>query len=194
MRISLNNLNNYFIKWKIKVNENKTQSIFFTRRRATRYLPNRNITLANTEIEWSPEIKYLGMILDKKLTFKNHCTYSNERAQKYIRILYPLINRKSTLNIHNKRLIIKCIFLPMLLYAGQVWGKCAPTHIKPLQITQNKLLKLIYNLPYYYSTELLHTNSNFLKIEHTLNNMLHKFESSCQHSDNPLINTLYPTT
>lgn len=186
---ALSIINNFFIKWKIKINETKTQAIFLTRRRAQRFLPNQKIQLATTEINWENEIKYLGLIIDKKITFKNHCQYSNEKAQKYIRILYPLINRKSHLNIHNKRLIINCIFRPMLLYAGEIWGETAATHIKSIQITQNKLLKLIYNLPYFYKTSQLHMLANIKMIDETLNIMKTKFIHKCQYATNTLIST-----
>lgn len=188
---SLDILSKYYQTWKIKLNESKTQAIFFTRRRTMKMLPRRNLVLNNNEIEWQDDIKYLGMILDKKLTFKKHCAYSNERAQKYIRILYPLINRRSHLNIHNKSIIIKCIFRPMLLYSGEVWGICAEAHIKHLQITQNKLLKLIHNLPHHYNTAHLHSLCNINTIEETLYILKHKFTQNCHYSDNILISSLY---
>lgn len=185
------NILNYFKKWKIKINETKSQAIFLTKRRAQRYLPDRQIKFGNNEIDWKSELKYLGLIIDKQITFKNHCLYSNERAQKYIRILYPFINRKSKLNIHNKKLIFKCIFRPMLLYAGEVWGDCAETHTKSIQTTQNKILKLIYNLPFYYSTHRLHILSNTQLINQSLSLMKHKFIHKCQFSDNTLIQMLH---
>lgn len=191
LEIELLKINTFFTTWKIKINEEKTQAMFLTRRRSQQFLPDRKIRLSNKEIDWKNELKYLGLILDKKLTFQKHTEYSNERSQKYIKILYPLINRKSDLSIQNKMLIFKCIFRPMLLYAGEVWGDCAVTHTKSIQVSQNKLIKLIFKLPYFYSTERLHTISNTNTIDNSLTLMKHKFIQKCQHSENTLIQSLF---
>lgn len=42
----------YFEKWKIKINDNKTEAIFFTRRRAKRFLPPKNFKFNSTAIDW----------------------------------------------------------------------------------------------------------------------------------------------
>lgn len=180
----------YYYKWKIKVNETKTQAIFFTRRRAVRFLPHRDINIGPSNVQWSNEIKYLGVLLDKKLLFQTHIDYTKERAQKLIRILYSLINRKSKLNLKNKMLIYKSIFKPMLLYACSVWGECANCHKNKLQVTQNKCLKLINNLPFYYSTKKLHKISNINPIQEAITKQTNTFLHKCQYSDNPLIAVL----
>lgn len=68
LNASLIQYSSYCKKWKIKVNENKTTAIFFTRFRNPRKLPNRNLVFNGFEIPWKDEVKYLGLILDKKLT------------------------------------------------------------------------------------------------------------------------------
>lgn len=188
---SLRLLNNYFSKWKIKLNGSKSQAIFFTNRRARRFLPDREIRLQSTNITWSNEVKYLGLLLDKKLLFKNHIDYTKIRAQKYIKIFYPLINKKSFLNIHNKLLVLKVIFRPMMLYAGEIWGDCAKTHLKQLQITQNKILKLIFKKPFFYSTKKIHNKGKIMNISETLQIMKQKFIEKCYFSDYHLIFNLY---
>lgn len=187
LEATLTELDNYFTSWKIKVNNNKTQSIFFTKRRAERFLPNRCINFKNTELSWNSEIKYLGVMFDKKLSFKLHCQYANEKAQKYVQILYPLINRHSKLNIKNKLLIFKCIFKPMLLYAGPVWSNCADNNKKCLQVTQNKILKLAFNLPFFYSTVQLHILANTQPIKVSLETLTHQFRQNCTNSSNEII-------
>ena len=72
------------------------------------------------------------------------------------RALYPFINRNSKLNINNKKLILKSIFHPTMFYAAPVWAQIAKCHIKKLQASENKLLKLIFNLSWYFATHRLH--------------------------------------
>jgi hypothetical protein len=127
------------------VNAAKTQAVFFTRRR-TRGLPSSNLCLNGSDIPWCAEAKYLGVTLDKKLLFKPHIQHTTEKIQKLIRLLYPLINRRSHLDMKNKLLVYKTIFLPMMLYASPIWDACALSHLKLLQTHQNKCLKMILNL------------------------------------------------
>lgn len=59
----------YFGKLKIKINMKKTEVILFTKRK-----PNidNNIHFDNVTSGWSNKIKYLCVILDKKLIFGDH--------------------------------------------------------------------------------------------------------------------------
>lgn len=184
---SVKSMTRYFNQWKIQLNRDKTEAIFFTRRRASRYLPNRNLNLNDASIEWSKCIKYLGVLLDQKITFKRHVDHTKERAQKYIRILYSLINRRSKLNVRNKVLIFKSIFRPMMLYGAPAWSSCAATHRKSLQVTQNKLLKIIYDKPFHYSTRKLHDETKIKPISETIDETTRKFKEKLHNSENPLI-------
>ena len=49
----------YFIKIKIKINAEKSQAIFFTRKRSPRNLPNSNLSINDTDIPWSNNVIYL---------------------------------------------------------------------------------------------------------------------------------------
>lgn len=193
LEYSLRQIISFYHKWKIKINFGKTQGIFFTRRRAARYLPNREIIFNNTNIQWLSEVKYLGLFLDKKLLFEKHISHSVQRIHKYIKILYPLINRKSKLSIKNKLLIYKTIFQPIMLYASPVWDCTADCHIKKLQIIQNKCLKIILNYPYYYNTSRLHAHANINLIKTILPRFRNNFVARLDMTDNPLICNMHPS-
>lgn len=154
---STNYLSSYCKTWKIQLNSAKTQAAYFTRRRSPRWLPQDNLNINGNSIVWTNEIKYLGVLLDKSLTFKRQTEFAAERALKYIKILYPLINRKSKLNVANKILLYKSIFQSILLYGSPVWGDCAMCHRKRLQTVQNKCLKIILKKPRSFSTIKLHS-------------------------------------
>lgn len=180
----------FYYNWKIRIKENKSKIIYFTKRRAQRFLPNNQLHLNNHKIPWSNSIKYLGIELDKKLTFSKHIEYTKLKALKYIKILYPFINRKSKLNIKNKLLLYKNVFHPLILYASPVWDNCAQSHLNTLQTTQNKILKLILNKPYYYKTTKLHTVTNIQLLQKTISTRTNTFITKCSLSPNTLIKTL----
>lgn len=191
LQCALYNLEEYYFKWKIKLNSDKTQSIFFTRKRKICFLPDRNLRICEKDIQWLESVKYLGIFLDKKITFNRHVTYIIEKVNLYKKILYPLINRNSNLNIDNKMLIVKVIFQAIILYGCPVWGNCAKTHIKRLQIAQNKLLKMVLRLPWHFSTTRLHLISDTNPVSDCINNAIENFITKCSLSENRLISNLY---
>ncbi len=99
----LDSISDYCKDWKIKINATKTQAIYFSR--ATKNVPQSNIVLDGNSIPWSNEVKYLGVHLDKRLTFATQVSKSIEKAGLAFKILYSFLNRKSKLCVPNKLLL-----------------------------------------------------------------------------------------
>jgi hypothetical protein len=183
----LDSLTDYFKQWKIRVNASKTQAIYFTRCWSPLRLPGSGIVLNEQEIPWTPEVKYLGVTLDKRLTFASHTARSIEKAERAFRILYSFLNRKSKLCLHNKLLLYRSCIRPILCYGVETWFNCATTHKKKLQIIQNKCLKIIKNRHWRYSTFDLHQETNMPMIEAFGEKIYGNFMQRCRFSENPLI-------
>lgn len=107
----------YFNKWKIRANEAKTEAIIFTRRRP---IVNSNILINNKSVEWSSSVKYLGVILDTRLTFTKHIDTQCHKAIGILVKFFPLLNKNSNLNVKNKLLLYKSVIRPVLTYAAPV--------------------------------------------------------------------------
>jgi hypothetical protein len=159
LQIYATKIHNYMTKWKIGINMDKTQAIFFTKRRK-RELPGETIKIFNTDIPWSKEIKFLGVYLDKSLTFKRHIEYVIQKANNVFHILYPMINRRSKLNVRNKLLLYKVVLRPVITYAAPILHGIADIHLKKLQVFQNKIIKIALNLPMQTSTNFVHQAAN----------------------------------
>jgi hypothetical protein len=187
----LNRLKRYYEEWKIKINAQKCESIFFTRKRKDVYLPGRCIKLDGVDIPWKSVVRYLGLIFDKNLTFGAHTNYVLAKIKNSTRLLYSLINRKSRLDRKNKLLIYKSVFRPIISYAAPAWSDCANCHLNKLQVAQNKCLKLFLDLPRFYSTELLHRENGIELINSHLTRLSNTFKTSCCFSDNLLITALH---
>lgn len=191
IQYSLEDVVEFSNKWKIKVNTEKSQAIFFTRKRKSCFIPGTNILMNGTEITWSNSVRYLGVFLNKRLTFSDHVTHIIKKMNVAIKLLYPIINRKSELNFSNKITILKTVFQSIALYACPVWGTCAKTHIGKIQICQNKILKMMLKLPWHFSTKRLHEISDVDFIRNRIINISQNFENACSFSDNNYILTLF---
>ena len=196
MQRSLDIFSTYLKKWKISPNASKTQLIIFPHKpRASSLKPSNNhvIKMNGVTISWSDTVKYLGLTYDKKLTFKDHIESIQVKCNKYMRCLYPLINRNSRLCFKNKLLIYKQIFRPAMLYAVPIWSICCLTRRKALQRIQNKILKMILKRPPWFSTLELHRLTDVETLEAMSNKIITNFRQKSLQSSIALISSLYST-
>lgn len=154
---ALSTLSDYYSKWKIQINSAKTQAAYFPPKQFFRSPPTSHVITPNGSlVEWSTNIKYLGVILDKNLTFGPHIQYTRDKAQKAFISIYPLIARNSKLSQQNKNILFKSLIRPILTYSAPLWKDAAKSHLKKLQVIQNKTLKSINNLEWRFPTTDLH--------------------------------------
>ena len=91
----------YFLKLKIKIDQENIQAIIFPFNRSPQRIPSRPLTVNDTTIEIRDSVKYLRVHLGKKLTFKKQVHHLVEKAIKCDRALCSLLNRKSIFNRQN---------------------------------------------------------------------------------------------
>jgi hypothetical protein len=111
----LNTLQTWFEKWRIRINENKSCSITFTLRKSS----TPDVSINDIQIPRKTEIKYLGMTIDSKLTWKQHIAKKRKQVIITIKQLNWLLRRKSNLAIENKLLIYKTI---IILFGHMAWN------------------------------------------------------------------------
>lgn len=176
----------YFHKWKIKINVEKTQAIFFTNRRK-KQLPSETITLDGRQITWTNTLIYLGFLFDNKLTHTDHITNTLRKTDIIIKCIYPLIARDTTMDPRLKLIIYKTYIRPVLTYACPLTLTASRTQLKRLQIKQNKILKLIMNKKYDYSTKELHLESAIPLLDKYMQILTNKIMTKAGTSKNQII-------
>ncbi|KAL1454650.1 hypothetical protein WDU94_010864 [Cyamophila willieti] len=154
-------------KWCVSISIPKTEAKVFTLRR-TQNPPC--ITINNIAIPWKIQsVRWLGVYFDKRLTWGDHVkTKVNEGYQRLSK-LYPILNKKSSLGMKSALLVYKSILLPLVIYASPVWVTAARSHIKKVEVFQNKVLRIITKAPWFVR------NSNIqkdLKVEPVFNVMI----------------------
>jgi len=83
------------------------------------------------------------------------------------------------------------VFQAIMRYAAPVWQSCANTHKNKLQTQQNKILKMMMDLPFNFPTTKLHCITKAEPIADLLEKQVLKFKNSCRQSNNPLIRELF---
>jgi hypothetical protein len=80
---SLSSMEAWCERWNIKINEDKTQGIYFS---LSRRPPASRLTLNGRIIPFVNDIKYLGVVFDKKITWRLHIQMIEAKAFTFIRV------------------------------------------------------------------------------------------------------------
>ncbi|KAJ4429027.1 hypothetical protein ANN_26023 [Periplaneta americana] len=100
-------------KWKVKMNPSKSSVIQFTYKRKTE---NQSITLQGEEVSHAESVRYLGLHLDRKLTWNTHISnLVNRRRHKLYQVKH-LLKGSSPLPLHLKRLMYFSLIRPIWTY------------------------------------------------------------------------------
>lgn len=191
LQAGLNTYVEYLNTWKIRVNAAKTQIIVFPHRNSDRLKPNTKVKVMECEVDWTNDVRYLGLIMDSKLLYRSHVNDLVTKSTIMLRKLYPIINRRSKLSVVNKLATYKQVVLPMLLYGSPVWMGCAQTHLKKLQVVQNRFLKMILNLPHNTRTTEVHRLANLDPIITRITNLATRHRTRARVSEWHTIRRIY---
>lgn len=184
-------LEQYYKKWKISINKDKTSLACFTNRK-TKQLPDNTLEICGSKVEWKKEIKYLGVILDSHLTLQADI---NRRCMKFdnaLRAIYPYIHRESLTNNTLKVHLYRTYLRPLLTYAEPLILNTAKSNFLLLERKQSKCLRMMLNIPWQSMTsnkDIEHTTKiKNLKIFAEL--IKEVFVSNCAKSNHNVINAL----
>ncbi|GBO15747.1 RNA-directed DNA polymerase from mobile element jockey [Araneus ventricosus] len=178
-------IEDWFRKWKIAINPSKTEAIMFCKNIKNLNFPQLKIN--NIQIPWSQECKYLGVILDRKLTWKPHFLYTKKKFRNAARKFYPLISRNSKLHRDNKMLIYTAYLRPILTYSAPVWGYAAKSNIKILESQQNIVIAQICHATWYMRATDIRKALNFPSFKEFIKKLAINFYKSFDNSDNEAI-------
>ena len=114
------------------------------------------LTFNQIVIPQADTVKYLGLHLDRRLTWNCHITKLWKHLDLKTKDLYWIIGRHSPLSLNNKLLIYKAILKPIWTYGLELWGCASPSNIAKFQRYQSKILRLITNAPWFVTNQILH--------------------------------------
>ena len=139
-------------KWRIKANASKSVHVTFTLRKSTCPV----VTMNNIPIPQSETAKYLGIHLDRRLTWQHHIFTKRKQLGLRTTTLNWLIGSSSKMSLKNKILVYKTIIKPIWTYGIQLWGTAAKSNLEILQRFQSKTLRQIANAPQCITNDIIH--------------------------------------
>ena len=143
----------------ITINKDKTKYILFSYNKKIK-LPK--IKIGNNIISETTVTKFLGIHIDKNLTFKSHISEISLKLSKTIGLLYKL-NKFLPINI--LKIIYQSIFQPYLNYGIEAWHATVKNHTNKIFILQKKAIRAINNLDYNEHTNEYFKSNHLLKLD-----------------------------
>ena len=144
-------LETWLSKWRIKANATKSVQVTFTLRRDT--CPP--VSLFNVQLPQAESAKYLGIHLDRRLTWQRHIFMKRKQLGIKLTSMFNLLGKTSSLSIENKILLYKSVIKPIWTYGIQLWGTAAKSNTSIIARFQSKTLRQITNAPQCVTNEIL---------------------------------------
>ena len=135
--------------------------------------------------------KYLGVIPDEDLSWREHITEIKQKLVK-LRNSYKII--RHYVGENNKYKIYHAYTYSKLLYGIEVYGQANKTTMQPLQIQQNRSIKVLFNKEPHMHTSELYKTLKLLQIRNMYNVQLAQFVYKHQNNLLPSIFEHYFTT
>jgi len=107
----------------------------------------------------TPYAKFLGVLIDPKLSFKQHILHITKKVSSS---LYFLRGAKHILNQKALKFLYYALFHSHLIYACQLWSCSFESLLKPIVIKQKIAIRLLSNAKYNSHTEPLFKALNIL--------------------------------
>ena len=86
------------------------------------------------------QVKFLGTIIDDKMTWRPHIDYISKKLSKAIAIMYrikPYVTQETLCGLYYS------LVYPYLTYCNVVWGNTFKTHLKPIISLQRKAVRCL---------------------------------------------------
>lgn len=184
LQIHIDTLSEWFDKWKIKINESKSSFITFSLR--PHICPP--VTMNNTIIPYSNEVKYLGLIFDKRLTWSSHLKDKRKKLNSRLHLLRPLL--RSNLSLPLKIILYKTLLQPLWAYGIVIWGSAKKSNKRTIQAFQNICCRIITGAPWYVTNNSINSDLKISSVNETATLYYKRFNSKLQSNPNQLIKDL----
>ena len=154
VNLELDKINKWFQNNRLALNIGKTKFMMIHRRREEIKL---QLKINGTTLEQTDQIKYLGVVIDKKLNWKPHIINCTAKLGK---CLWAITKLRPYTNIAILKLVYYSLAYPYLQYCISSWGGASTTSLQPLFVKQKLIIKSMLHQNY-----MSHSSPLFLKLD-----------------------------
>ena len=142
MRELICNLSEWLKYNRLLPNTDKTKIMSFSQQVINVYP---NLFFDGDIIEWVTEFEYLGLLIDKRLSFSSHIQSVNKQLNKLLGVIYSmssLVPQSVLITLYNSLVLSK------VMYNVIIWGGTFKVHTDTINVTINKILRVVLGVKY----------------------------------------------
>ena len=170
---------------KLVLNINKTNFMLFSNKKVHNDFVY--IKINDVFIKRVPYVKFLGVIIDEKLSWNQHTDVVCNKLAKNIGLLYRFYSYPKEVLL----LLYNSLILPYLNYCIQIWANCSEQNMLRLLKLQKKAIRIVSHSDYRAHTMPIFDRLKILNIYNMYIYQSAIFMFSCSHSMLPGVLTNY---
>ena len=151
----MKNVLKWFMLNSLKANPGKFQFMILGDKTCYKHI----LKIDSTCVQSSDDVTFLGVMIDKNLTFKKHIDNLIHKAQYK---LHALRRRRKVLAIEKAKILGNAFIDSQFSYAPLIWMFCRKTLYSRIEKIYHRNLKVVYGIDDSYSNLLV--SSNFVSI------------------------------
>ena len=165
---------------RLTLNVKKTFYMIFSLRKVPE---DTRVTIGSQVLDRQHNGKFLGVILDDKLTFREHTDLVSKKVSKLCGLFFKL---KQSFPIHILIKLYYSLIYPYLTYCLLAWGSASHSQLHPILLLQKRVVRILTNSEY-----LAHTKPLFKELQILDIHKLHDFHTLL-HMHRCLVQEKYP--
>ena len=200
----VNNVNNYYTQWGLKMNPSKCETILIRRplhfysRASKSNWRNFHINLTSndivTPIPHKRVVKYLGILIDDLIRLNSSVDTQLAKARKAWAANSRLFYSRH-LTSAAKKICYMLLIRPIITYAAPIWANCGAHRMERLRIFERQCLRHCVrnhrsahsNFQHFTSNRKLYELANIPRIDSFIINITRRYLASAHKLENPIV-------
>lgn len=177
------------VRWRTKVNAGKSQALQM--RRTT--VPDRQfpLSMGGEVIPYTDHFRYLGVLVDHRLSFKHHAQHLKEWAQARTGALAGWVACRQGVSTTTKLTLYKTLILSKLLYGLPAWQGVSKAQFEHLRVRERRWIRMITGAGRRTITEDLYDLCPDINIRRDAEACRTKFRAMYAGHENPLVSGIF---
>lgn len=172
----------------LEISEKKSVVCPFSRHR--RLQISDSINLAGRNFPCERSVKFLGLTLDKVLNWKPHVTMVEKKAEKYFNTLRSVSHHKWGADPDVSLMFYRGTIRSVLDFGGMFYGSAKKSILRPLQIIQNKCMRLCLGFLRSTPLDVMYAEACELPLQYRLRVLSHRYVLKMSVCDNNIYNKI----
>lgn len=171
----------------LNISDKKTQLCIFSKKHK---IPNK-MKINMTEYRVDEKVKYLGLIMDRKLLWNTHIKYLISKAEKGINILRAVCHTNWGSDPSTALLLYRSFIRSVLDYGCIFYSQAAKTHLQKLDVVTTKCLRLSLGALKSTPNPNLYVEAAEMPLLHRRQYLTYKFQWKLVETNSRLIQTIH---